>query len=539
MKCFTKHTARLWTELAASAFSYKSLLSRLTVFLLLLMLSQETWAQARVTNVAFTQLNRYGGREHRQLVFPNSSLGRITLSVIPDRKETYYLNVFAKTNKGAEAWLLQNLSFNPSANGTYYNSTFPGGGTTLPGGGITPDTLTPSIAVDCIATSIDFKLLGIEPGKSVDQVVYAVSMTKEILLPKKGIAGRAARYLPISERIAANQFPSAAAAFTAPLRLTYNTVTVDKADFRNEVSGAYNENTDMGGFYNDGPVVDTVRAKKDRDIPGGLDEGENDCVPGSFARSIAWLGKQHGFANGRSLKDIFDTLKARMSNCALDFDCQFKAKSDYLKELTNNKGVTDSTWDSQNPSGIISGNPDCDVEIGMGPAPGGDIGHFITVVSITCGTNGCCTIKYRDDEDQYNNGSDNCVKTTTICGDSITYGGTTRKVQVIVTECVSSTSRIADGKAALAESIQLLPNVPNPFDNTTTLRIQVQEASLAGPAIITIRNDRGVELQKIKVNLQKGLNQVRYQPGRDVKGILYSTLEVGGKVAGTQKMFVQ
>ncbi len=502
-------------------FYSTTFLLRLCILPLLALFSQQAWAQATVTDVTFTQFDRYD--LENKLLFQYSSLGQFSFSAVPDKRKTYYLNVFAKNKSGADAWIVQNLPVTSDETGT---------------------------PITCQSMEVDYKLIDAVPGEQIKDITFSTQVTSKILKVKytshngdNDVFNGTGVYTNntinnTSARVRATQFSNAATAFTTNLSLSFSKKEVISGTLLNELSSEYRESTDIALFSNTTPVaVDTP--VKDRDIPGDLDEGPNDCVPGSFARSIAWLAKKHGFGGGRSTKDIFDSLKAKMNACGLNFACQFKAKADYLKQITGGKGTTDSTWNPQSPADLIKSKPDCDIEIGMAPPPNGNIGHFITIVSISCGSNGCCTIKYRDDSAQGQPGGDKCIKTTTICGDSIKYNGTNRKILVIVVECVTSAARTADGRITTEENIQLLPNIPNPFDNTTMLRVQVKEYNNTGPAILTIRTDRGIELQKIKVNLQKGLNQVRYQHGPGVKGVLYCTLEVDGKVIGSQKMFVQ
>ncbi len=490
------------------------------------MLPGRAHAQAKIKSVSFTQYDRYN--IENKLLFQRSSLGSFTFSAMHDKQTTYYLNMFAKTNSGGEAWMVQNLPL--SANTTEEKDP-------------------------CESVNVDYKLVGVMPGTEVSKITYAVSLSKE---PLQGgsTTTSSSHSLPMAQRLEVNQFSGANAVFTASLNLSYTAVPVNVQDLISTASDLYNEKNDLALFANRLAIVDSPR--KDRDIPG-LDEEPKDCVPSAFARSIAWLSKKYNFRtstaaaadSGRKPKDIYDTLRRRMNDsCNYNFGCQVRVKNNYLKQITNGKGKTTVIPPSvKKPIDVMKDNPNCDIELGTAPVPAtpdqpGQPGHMITVVGIDCDSSGCCTIRYRDDNRAGREGGDECVKTTIICGDSITLEGVKRKVIVSVTECLPQ-SRPAGGRidaadaADAADNIVLLPNVPNPFDNTTMLRIQVKEPGNYGPALLIIRTERGIELQRIKVNLRQGLNEIRYQPGNKVKGVLYCTLEAEGRVIGSQKMFVQ
>jgi hypothetical protein len=510
MRCFTNKLILMRVRRFFTQFS--GTLLHLTMLVLFLGFSNKgVLAQAVVTDVTFTQFDRYG--TDGKLIFQHSSLGQFSFSATPDQKSMHYLNIFAKTTTGKDAWIVQNLP-------------------------VAPDTDAEPIA--CQAVDVDFKLLEVKPGIQVQKVEFSVNISPILLTVKNPVPV----FLRVGEDpsigiIKANQFSSANAAFGAPVIINYAAAPVIRGKLRHELSGDYSDAKDVALYTNAAPIAALVA--KDRDIPGDLDEDPDGCVPGAFARSIAWLSTQPNFRTSTPLKpkDIYDTLKKRMDTCTMPSSnpCKIKVKADYLKELTGGRGTTRRIMPVTSPADTIKKYPDCDIEIDIQQLPGESLGHFIVVVGIECGTDGCCTVKYRDDSDQNNPGGDGCVKTAKICGDSITTDKK-RKIRSLVIECVPAASREAE-KPTVKENIKLLPNIPNPFDNMTLLRIEAKETVAGNSASLTITNDRGMEIRKIKLSLHKGINEVRYQPERNVKGILYCTLEVDGKVVGSQKMFAK
>ncbi len=474
-------------------------------FYLLLLFSAFTgsrlYGQASVSNLSFTQFDRYD--QTGKLLFQNSSLGQVRFSVSPDAGKTYYVNIYAKTLTDKTAWIVQNLPV---------------------------EVTTEPIATTCAVTSIDLKLLEVTPGTKVDQISYSVTVT-----PALAKVAVVVESTSLKERIRASQVTNQLSTTPTPV---YTTVPVYKSALVSEASSWYNESSDLALFTMATPVATT---NKDKDIPP-VEEDPNGCLPGSFARSIAWLLNNNNMNPGkRSAQDIYDSLQKRFQGCGLSDTCRINRKRDYLKEISGNKGSTTFIYPITSSTDTIKKyNDKCDIELRMeAPTGPNGIGHVITIVGITCGTDGCCTIKYRDDESQGKPGGDSCIKTTTICGDSITYGGKKRKVSYLVIECMASSNKSLPVTDAHPErNAELLQNVPNPFGNTTTISIRVKNESLLHNAVLIISNGNGNELKRQPLVLHDGMNQLKYTPPRDVKGMLYYSLEIDGKLIGSRKMFV-
>ncbi len=84
--------------------------------------------------------------------------------------------------------------------------------------------------------------------------------------------------------------------------------------------------------------------------------------------------------------------------------------------------------------------------------------------------------------------------------------------------------------------IELLHNKPNPFDEATYLTFYIDKEVRAKKSEIIVRDVTGRELKKIPVILQKGMNEVLYEHGYGMNGVLSWTLMVDGKVAGSRTM---
>ncbi len=97
------------------------------------------------------------------------------------------------------------------------------------------------------------------------------------------------------------------------------------------------------------PAAPRVGAERDL---RPVQEGVNQCLPGSFARSLDWLNRTHDLDLGKDAQGIFDDLLGRgvgvvpagggtHGSIVADW---IKKKSDYAREKTGNKVVT-KVWD--------------------------------------------------------------------------------------------------------------------------------------------------------------------------------------------------
>jgi hypothetical protein len=84
--------------------------------------------------------------------------------------------------------------------------------------------------------------------------------------------------------------------------------------------------------------------------------------------------------------------------------------------------------------------------------------------------------------------------------------------------------------------IQLLPNRPNPFDESTLIIINSGTDIFANRTCLQFTSIDGRVISRIPVSLQKGVNQVVYNHGFDASGIYICTLLIDGQPVQSTKM---
>jgi hypothetical protein len=84
--------------------------------------------------------------------------------------------------------------------------------------------------------------------------------------------------------------------------------------------------------------------------------------------------------------------------------------------------------------------------------------------------------------------------------------------------------------------IQLLPNRPNPFDESTLITINSGTDLFANRTCLLFTDIAGHVLSRVPVSLQKGVNQVVYNHGFDASGIYICTLLIDGQPVQSTKM---
>jgi hypothetical protein len=84
--------------------------------------------------------------------------------------------------------------------------------------------------------------------------------------------------------------------------------------------------------------------------------------------------------------------------------------------------------------------------------------------------------------------------------------------------------------------IQLLPNRPNPFDESTLIIINSGTDIFANRTCLLFTGIDGRVISRIPVSLQKGVNQVVYNQGFDASGIYICTLLIDGQPVQSTKM---
>jgi hypothetical protein len=108
------------------------------------------------------------------------------------------------------------------------------------------------------------------------------------------------------------------------------------------------------------------------------------------------------------------------------------------------------------------------------------------------------------------------------------------------------TAAAAKGMAATAsatlaspspyEGIRLLQNSPNPFDEATMITVVSSTDEYSGRAWINISSLDGRVVQRIRLPLKKGVNEVMYNHGYGVKGTYICSLLIDGLPVQSRKM---
>jgi hypothetical protein len=86
------------------------------------------------------------------------------------------------------------------------------------------------------------------------------------------------------------------------------------------------------------------------------------------------------------------------------------------------------------------------------------------------------------------------------------------------------------------KAIELLPNRPNPFDESTIISIMINNPVLINDAYIQVKDLKGKEVKRIPVQLEEGMNEVLYEHGYNVTGTYLYSLVINGKVIESRKM---
>ena len=83
---------------------------------------------------------------------------------------------------------------------------------------------------------------------------------------------------------------------------------------------------------------------------------------------------------------------------------------------------------------------------------------------------------------------------------------------------------------------ELLPNRPNPFDEATLISVFAGNRKFWKKAALRISDMKGNVLQEISLELKEGLNEVLYEHGYNMQGILNCTLLLDGKPFQSRQM---
>ncbi len=84
--------------------------------------------------------------------------------------------------------------------------------------------------------------------------------------------------------------------------------------------------------------------------------------------------------------------------------------------------------------------------------------------------------------------------------------------------------------------IELLDNVPNPFDEATAIGFIMHDDVSYSEAFVTITDLNGREIKKMPLKLKQGANEVIYNHGYNATGIFLYSLVIDGRVIATKRM---
>lgn len=87
-----------------------------------------------------------------------------------------------------------------------------------------------------------------------------------------------------------------------------------------------------------------------------------------------------------------------------------------------------------------------------------------------------------------------------------------------------------------SKQLELLQNRPNPFDGETVIAVLADEDFSSDNAYISITNMNGKEIQRLKIDIEKGVNEVTYRHGYNMLGTFIYTLVVDGKKVQSRQM---
>jgi hypothetical protein len=490
--------------------------------------------QAKVNDITVLQYSRMD--TDGRMLFANSTLAAIRFNAIPDAAETGYLNVVAKSPVGNDVWVIKNFPIFSQADN--YSASYR-------------------------QLELDLKNLNIRPGETVRSVKILAVVGPDI-----------ATRMPVG---------------------SFASVAVVPAVLNNETARGYDETTTYAGYT--GVMAPADVNIHNADFPP-IQEHTRGCTEGSFSRSIAWLNKKYNLGCTLTPQEIYNLLYSKTGPLGYDATVKEKAKLlDSIAKTAGKRGKTEFMDRGQWLGDIANIVADADVIIKdkvlvrdfdlqtdavakqtdeltpvsatptTSPASGGDLGevsvsdpiewlknnvdgndielnlnssgvnHMITITGITC-SGGTCSVTYRDDEHQNNpDKGDEAEKTAELKEDSIKFEGKWYKIAVLFKESITGgNNRLAVTEAPEAE---LLPNRPNPFRNTTILGVQVRKTFPHQLAELVIRDMNGTLIQRIKLKLQPGLNEVQFNTLRNEKGGLVCTLEIDGKPLQSRQLYVE
>lgn len=281
----------------------------LAFFTVVSLLSIPVQADPTVSAIEFHQLD--WALPDGTLLVEDSNWGRMDMTVVGrDPTDIFYLNVVASTSAVSTAWIIQNMPLFPGSLGAPALQTVDFNIEDLEDG----SDLGGRLIGDTGGTAGDALSKGFE--LSLTDAFFDISLTPLSLQPVFG---------------------------TTVFDLTVNDLVRDAIEFKD---GTEFELIDGVGE----PIAHKARGEatmliQHKDVPA-VQEGDCQCLAGSFARSISWLDKEHDLMAGTAKKIFDDLIALKVSSKgdgATSYEEDIEAKAKYLRDVAakkKKKGIT-------------------------------------------------------------------------------------------------------------------------------------------------------------------------------------------------------
>jgi hypothetical protein len=86
------------------------------------------------------------------------------------------------------------------------------------------------------------------------------------------------------------------------------------------------------------------------------------------------------------------------------------------------------------------------------------------------------------------------------------------------------------------KKVELLQNKPNPFDVATYISVMVNEPVEYKSAYISVKDTKGVEVKKLPIKLNMGINEVMFNHGYGLSGAYVYSLVIDGQAVESKQM---
>lgn len=364
---------------------------------LLAPIAQVVQAVPLLSNVSFTQADWYGTDGS---TVPDSLWGAMTYQYAP-QSTTTYLNVVASNSlTGTVSWIIKNAP-------------------------LVSDPDFPQVPVPPRSERIDINLsdLGMQEGEDWQGVFYEIRVEDQ---PISTWSSSPTDWLPVNPavyRFASPDAPGMApAAPGAPL-----------------------------GIKNESKIVKQSAPRKFASV----EEDDNTCCAGAFARSIDWLNQKHALGINTGAQDIYKRLREAGVSVddpgKFDFPDWIKEKNDWVNDQSRRSIVT-KVWDSGNILPPISGVPEStgdflqwlqneidrgeDVEVAHYTSTGA---HIVTISDYMLAEDGTVIVHYHDDTEQGKAGGDGGVAKKVVLtqlNGKYYFGSNSQQIYAAVSESV-------------------------------------------------------------------------------------------------------